>query len=720
MATISEILSIAIRRHQAGQLQAAEESYRHILAVEPGNAQAWHLLGVVAHQVGRHQVAVEHIRRAIALKADEPMFYSNLGEAYRGLKMTPEAIASYQQALSLRPDLAEVHYNLGNALKDAGRPDDAIASYRRAIELRPDYAQAWNNLGNAHLAEKRPAEAVECFQRALQWRPEFAEAHNNLGLAVQALGRHAEAMASFRRALELNPRHAAACTNSGNVAGELGNMAEAVAWYRRAVLLSPDFAEAHYNLGFALQRQGLLGESEACFRRAVEIKPDYPEAYNNFGVVLKDQGRLGEAVLCFQKAMQCDPRHTAAHSNLLLTLQYRSGVTLQELAVAHEEYQRMHAAPLRSQWTDHHDAGEAGRPLRLGFVSPDFRCHPVGYFFVRALENLDPAGCETFCYYDRPTRDRITARCEAAATTWRSVTGQSDRQIAEQIRQDRIDIHFDLAGHTAFNRLLVFARRPAPIQITWIGYEGTTGLEAIDYILADHSTIPEGAERFYREKVLRMPCGYVCYEPPAEAPEVGPLPAAGNGSIRFGSFNNLAKITRETVEAWSEVLRRVPASRLVLKYRGLGDETVCRRYAQMFAESGIASDRLELSPPAEYADYLAAYNQIDVALDPFPFGGGITTCDALWMGVPVVSLPGETFASRHSMSHLVSVGLTETIARDREDYIELAASLAGDLPRLGRLRAELRGRVAASPLCDGRRFAGELLRILRGLKRECP
>ena len=296
----------------------------------------------------------------------------------------------------------------------------------------------------------------------------------------------------------------------------------------------------------------------------------------------------------------------------------------------------------------------------------------------------------------------------------------SDQQIAQQIRDDRINVLFDLTGHTAFNRLLVFARRPAPIQITWIGYEGTTGLEAIDYILGDRYTIPEGAERFYREKVLRMPGGYVCYDPPAEAPEIGPMPAMRNGSIRFGSFNNLAKITPATVEAWSEVLRRVPGSRLMLKYRGLGDAWVCRRYLEMFAACGIASDRLELSPPGEYADYLAAYGQIDIALDPFPFGGGITTCDALWMGVPVISLPGETFASRHSMSHLANAGLTETIARDREDYLDLAASLAGDWPRLARLRAELRGRMAASPLCDKKRFARELMRILHAITRKGP
>jgi predicted O-linked N-acetylglucosamine transferase (SPINDLY family) len=713
MATISEALTIAIRHHQAGHLQAAEEIYRHIVAVDPDNAQAWQLLGVVAHQVGRHEVAVAHIRRAIGLKADEPMFYSNLGEAYRGCKKVPEAIASYQQALALRPDLAEVHYNLGNALKDAGRPADAIASYRRAVELRPDHAQAWNNFGSTLLAEKRPGEALENFQRALHLRPDFVEAHNNLGLALGSLGRHAEATAAFHSALALNPRHVAAHTNLGNLCCELGQLPEATTWYRRAVELNPDFAEAHYNLGFALQRQGQLSESEACFARAVALRPNYSEAYNNFGVILKDQGRLDEAIERYRQALQYEPRHTAAHSNLLLTLQYRNGVTLEELATAHEEYQQRHAAPLRSQWRDHPQDRTPDRPLRLGFLSPDFRCHPVAYFLIRVLEHLDPAGYAKFCYYDRRTQDRLTARFAAAATTWRNVTEQTDEQIAEQIRADQIDILFDLTGHTAFNRLLVFARRPAPIQITWIGYEGTTGLEAIDYILADRYTIPEGTEHFYREKVLRMPAGYVCYDPPADAPPVGPLPAARTGSIQFASFNNLAKITRQTVEAWSAVLQRVPGSRLTLQYHGLGDEGVRRRYLEMFAAAGVAADRLNLSPPTDYAAYLASYNDVDVALDPFPFGGGITTCDALWMGVPVISLPGETVASRHSMSHLCNVGMTETVARDRDQYIELAVGLASDLPRLAAIRAGLRERMAASRLCDGPQFATDLTRLLR-------
>jgi protein O-GlcNAc transferase len=265
---------------------------------------------------------------------------------------------------------------------------------------------------------------------------------------------------------------------------------------------------------------------------------------------------------------------------------------------------------------------------------------------------------------------------------------------------------------------LTFARKPAPIQITWIGYEGTTGLEAMDYILADRHTIPPGQEAFYREQVLRLPDGYVCCDPPATAPLPGSLPAATNGYVRFGSFHSPSKINPRVVEVWAKVLERVPRSRLVLKYRGLGDPLVRERYAGLFAGCGLAAERLEFEPQSEYAEYLAAYRRIDIALDPFPFGGGITTCDALWMGVPVVTYAGETFAGRHSLSHLTNVGLTETIAATLDEYVEIAAGLAGDLPRLGTLRAGLRERMAASPLCDGKRFAENFAAALRGIWQE--
>ena len=346
-------------------------------------------------------------------------------------------------------------------------------------------------------------------------------------------------------------------------------------------------------------------------------------------------------------------------------------------------------------------AAKPRRRLRLGFVSPDFCQHPVGFFLIRALENLDRREAEIVCYNDRAAKDRLTSRFQAAASLWRDVLGWNHERLAAQIRDDKIDILFDLAGHTAHNRMLTFVRKPAPIQITWIGYEGTTGLSAIDYLLADRYMVPEAAEAYYREKVLRLPDCYLCYDPPEDAPAVSALPALRSGRVTFASCNNLAKINAEVVAAWAEILRRVPRARLLLKYRGLEDEGLRARYLDLFAAQGIAADRLDIEGWSPLGELLARHDGIDVALDPFPFAGGVTTCNALWMGVPVVTWPGETFASRHALSYLSTVGLTETIAGSREEYVEIAVRLAADLPRLAAIRAGLRQQMAASPLCDG-------------------
>jgi predicted O-linked N-acetylglucosamine transferase (SPINDLY family) len=747
MPTISEALAMALQHHQAGRLQAAEQIYRQILAIEPNHVDALHLLGVLAYQEGKHELAIEYIGRAIGLEGAEASFHSNLGNVFQALGKLPEAVACHRRALELKPDyagahnnlghvfqaqgmldeavachrralelkpdLANAHHSLGTALKEQGKLPEAVACYRRALELKPDYAEAHNNLGNVLKKQGKPDRAVACYCRALELKPDYAEAHHNLGNTFQAQGKLDEAVACYRRALESKPDYTGAHTNLGNVFQAQGKLDEAVACYRRALGLKPDYAEAHSNLGNAFRAQGMLEEAVACHRRALELKPDYAAAHSNLGNAFEARGMLEEAVACYRRALELKPDYAAAHSNLLFTLQFHAGATLAGLAQAHAEYDRQHAAPLQAARGPYENVRDPHRPLRLGFVSPDFRRHPVGFFLIQALENLDRGQCEVVCYSGGAIQDDLTMRFRAAATTWRDVAGLTDEELAEQIVVDRIDILFDLAGHTSGSRLLAFARKPAPIQVTWIGYEGTTGLRAIDYILADRYTIPPGQEAGYRERVLRMPDGYVCYDPPATSPEVGPLPAAQAGYVRFGSFNKLAKITPHVVGVWAKILGRVPQARLLLKYRGLDDSSVRGRYLDLFTAHGVDPGRLEFAPPSTHAEYLAAYRQVDIALDPFPFGGGATTCDALWMGVPVVTCPGETFASRHSLSHLTNAGLTETVARDLNEYVELAASLAGDWPRLAALRDSLRQRMAASPLCDGKRFGANLMALLR-------
>jgi predicted O-linked N-acetylglucosamine transferase (SPINDLY family) len=499
---------------------------------------------------------------------------------------------------------------------------------------------------------------------------------------------------------------------------EQGRLDEAVASLQQAQRLQPGDAETYHNLGIALNAQGKLDEAVASLQQALRLKPDFVEAHNNLGNALQAQGRLDEAVSCYRQALRLKADCAEAHSNLLLSLHYRADVTLRELAEAHADYERQFAAPLRSTWKPHGNVRNPERQLRLGFVSPDLRRHPVAYFLIRFLENLDRGQCEAICYSNRPAKDDVTTRIQAAAATFRDVFAWSDEHLVEQIRSDQIDILFDLAGHTAKNRLRVFARKPAPIQVTWLGYVGTTGLRAMDYILADRHVIPAGAEAYYCERVLRLPDGYVCYDPPSFAPGVLPLPALERQYVTFASFNNPAKIAPQVVAVWATILRRLPQARLVLKYKALHEASVAVRFREMFAGHGIDPGRVALAGWSGHQEFLEQYNGVDIALDPFPHNGGMTTCEALWMGVPVITCPGTTFAGRQSLTHLSNIGLTETIAHNLDEYADLAVALAGDLARLAAIRAGLRSQVAVSPLCDGQRFAGNLMKLLRGAWRE--
>lgn len=747
MPTPAEIFQLAVQHHQAGNLPQAEQLYQQVLQQEPRHVDALHMLGLLAHGVGRPDVACDYISRAVRVRPDFAEARCNLGTVLQQLGRLDEAVASWREALRLKPQFAEAHSNLGMALMERGRLAEAAASLRQAVEIKPHYAEAHNNLGNVLQQQKKFVEALACYQQALllkpdyadalmnigttlqeqgkfaeavvygeqalRLRPDYSQARFNLGLALLGQQRSVEAIAQLQRAIELQPNHPQACFGLGLAYQEGGRLDEAETWYRRALQLKGDYAEAHHNLGFLLVLQGRPVAALASLREALRLRPDFAEAHNNVGLASKDQGHIDEALAAFRKAVRAKPDHSGAFSNLLLTSHYRTGVTLAELARLHQTFEQQFAAPLRSAWRRHGVDRDPGRKLRVGLVSADFRFHPIGQFLIRAVENLPRDAIELSCYSNWPHADELTRRFQAAAATWWDVVKLSDAELAERVRGDEIDILVDLAGHTAANRLLAFARKPAPIQITWIGYEGTTGLAAMDYIIGDRFTIPAASEASYSERVLRMPDCYICFEPPAAAPDVEPPPALRTGQVTFGSFNNPAKVTAQVMNVWADILRRTPGSRLLLKYRGWDETALCERMWAKFAERGIARERLELQGWSPYGEMLAAYQDVDIALDPFPFAGGVTTCTALWMGVPVVTAPGDIFASRHSYSYLSNVGLTETIAENLQGYIRTAVDLARDLPQLAELRSGLRRRMAASPLCDGPRFGQNLAALLR-------
>ena len=581
----------------------------------------------------------------------------------------------------------------------AGRRDEAERIYREILAADPDHRDALHLLGVIDYEAGRHEQALERIRLAIAADGSHATFHNSLGAVYQALGDLPRAVSAYETSILLDMDYADAHGNLGLALRELGRPAASVQSLRRALQLKPGNPNLLNSLGITLRSLGRIAEAADCYRGAIASREAFWEPHSNLGNILKDQCQTDEAIGHYQRAIELAPQVNIIRSNLLCALHYRDGITAGELAAAHDEFERSFGAPLRSTWKPHDNDQDPDRPLRLGFLSPDLHRHPVGYFLIGLLEHLDRAQAQAFGYSTGGTPDDLTARLRAAAAQWRDVGPLSDEGIAETIREDGIDILFDLAGHTGNNRLLVLARKPAPIQITWAGYVGTAGLAAIDHLLADRFEVPPELEHHYRENVLRMPNAYVCYEPPS-SPPVAPLPALDRGSVTFGSFSNPAKLGPQVAAPWAKILARVPNARLVLKYKGLDDPVHADRLMRYFAEQGVDLARVELQGDSPQAELLPHYDEIDIALDPFPYGGGVTTLEALWMGVPVVTLPGETFASRHALTHLANVGVDGTIARDLDHYVDLAVSLAADLPALAALRADLRERMRASPLCE--------------------
>ena len=593
----------------------------------------------------------------------------------------------------------------------AGDLAGAVADYERALQLNPKVPEALSNLGLALKDLGRPAEAVACYEQALALKPDAAEVLSNLGAALKDLGRLDAAVASFRRALSLKPDYPGALSNLGNVLKEQGQFDEAIECYRQALARRPDYPEALSNLGNALRERNLVDEAVGHFRRALALKPDFPEALSNCGNALKDQGLLDEAIECYEQAIRLRPRFAEAHSNLLMTLHYSERLVQRNTLDEARRFARLIevASSARQVFSN---SADPHRRLRIGYVSADLRSHPVGIFLDGILASHDPAMVEIFCYSNARIEDDVTRRLRQRADHWRIIAGVSDTAADAAIRRDAIDILVDLSGHTSGNRLPLFALKPAPVQATWLGYVDTTGLTAMDHILADRIVVPPGDEASFTEKVWRLPQTYFCFTPPAFDVPLVDRPAGR--PLTFGSFNNRAKLTPATIGLWAGVLNATPGSRLLVKTAFVDNPTIRQEILGQFAVHGIGAERLTLEGPSSRADLLAAYNRIDIALDPFPYGGGLTTAEALWMGVPVVTLQGPRWVSRAAASILTTVGLPELVALDVEGYVRTAKALADDRRRLEAHHRELRQTVEKSPLCDGPR----LTRAVEGFYRD--
>jgi len=615
-----------------------------------------------------------------------------------------QASALYYEILARDSQCADALHLLGVIEHQNGHHERAVQLIRRASILAPENPAIYSNLGEAYRHLDRLDEAIANFRKALALQPAYPDALSNLGNALSTQGRFEEALSCYQKAVAINPALPETHNNLGNLFLEREQFDQAYTCFQKALALKPDFAEAHNNLGNLFNHRGQPDEAFTCYQRSLALNPHLADTHNNLGGIFKDRGQLDEAITHHRQALALEPGRADIHSNLILAELYRCGDEPGVIAAELSRWNEQHARPLGRLVRSHANDRAPDRRLRIGYVSADFRSHPVGWFLRPLFAAHDRQSFGLFCYSNVRHPDHVTAELQTHAEGWREIAGQTDRAVAELIRQDRIDLLVDLTLHTAKNRLLVFAHQPAPVQATYLAYPGNSGLETIDYRLTDlHLDPPDQAAPPGTEQPIRLPETYWCYQPVVTpAPAVTPLPASTNGYVTFGCLNNFCKVTPATLAAWCRLLLALPTARLLLHTHPGSHRS---RLQELFASNAVDPQRVRFVDFLPEAQYLQSYQSIDIGLDPFPFCGGTTTCDALWMGVPVISLAGPTPVTRGGLSLLANVGLRELVAHSIEDYVEKATALARDLPRLAALRASLRERMQRSPLMDAPRFA---------------
>jgi predicted O-linked N-acetylglucosamine transferase (SPINDLY family) len=708
----------AIDALRAGRLDDAARLLAAAIDAAPHVPEPHANLGLVLLALGRAGEAETSCRRAVALRGDLVAAHVNLGNALRVLGRPDEAAASYRRALALDPTLAEAHNNLGVVLAARGDRDGAKASYTRALALRGDYAEAHVNLGAALWADGDAPAAVASYRAALALRPHDAETHNNLGVALAALGELDTALASLDRAIALHPGYAEAHANRGNAMRARGDTAAAMAAYVRALELRPDLAELHANVASLLLAQGGVDDALGRCRRALELAPDLAVAHAVLGNVLADRGDLPAAVAALERAVALEPTSAEHHANLIFVLDLDARTTEARALAERRRWNERHARPHARRVERPDRDPDPARRLRVGYVSADFKRHSAAAAFGPVLLHHDPAAVEVTCYSGVVAPDDLTERFRRAAARWRPINGLSDDAVARMIADDAIDVLVDLSGYSAGTRLAVFGRRPAPVQVTAWGHALGTGLDAMDYFLADPVAVPAALRASLVERVVDLP-SLIPYGAPPDAPPVAELPARSRGHVTFGSFNRPAKLGRAVLELWADVLAGLPGSRLLLKYTGLDAPATAGRLRAVLAARGVDPDRLELRGGSSQAEHLAAYGDVDIALDPFPHGGGVTALEGLWMGVPLITRLGERVPGRLGASFLERLGLDDWIATGPDEYVRLAVEHARDLARLARLRGELRARLAASPIGDATAYCRAVEAAYRAMWRSC-
>lgn len=698
----------AAQRYADGEAQALALTERY-----PRDPFGWKALGVVYEGLGRAAEALPAMQRAAELQPEDAEAHFNLGNGYKCVRRLVEAEASYQRALELNPLMGQALTNLAGVYCDQRRLNEAEKKYRIALRLQPNNVEACNALGVVLHHQEHYAEARDFYQRAISLNPDYVKALNNLGITLAAEGRSDEAEELFRRAIDKGQDFAQAFGEFGGYLLGRGRHDEAESFLLRAVELDPEYAEAYSNMGVLAAHRRKFTEAEFFYRKAMDIKPGYLTAMGNLATLLKDVGKGDEGIAMLRELSGSGGGELWMVSNLLFSMTHNENVDPEMLFEEHRAFGRRLESAVSEQF-NHPNSRDGERPLRLGFVSADLRDHPVMLFVEPVWRSLDKKRFSIFAYSNYPREDDKSVILKRYAEGWRNVSGLSDQSLAKMIREDGIDILVDLSGHTAGNRLAVFAMKPAPLQISWIGYPATTGLRAMDYYLVDKYCAPVGTmDDQFVEKLVRLPAAWA-FQPAGSVP-LGVLPALFSGKFTFGSFNRVSKLSDRSIGLWSRVLLEVPGARMLLG--GVEEKEAEQRLVERFAARGIGVERLLFYPRVAFEEYQALHNKIDLLLDTVPYTGGTTTNHGLWMGVPTLTLAGATLPGRQGAALMNHVGLPEFVADSEDDFVAKAVAWSQNLSDLMVIRAGLRVRIANTELRSPQRVTRGIEAALRGMWR---
>jgi protein O-GlcNAc transferase len=753
----------------AGRTLEAEGYYKKCIGLNKERCEPYNNLGALYYERGLYEDAKFEILQAIRLNPQYKDAYNNLGNVFKALGKVDDAIDEYRKSISIDPRYKEAIFNMGVALEKIENYTDAIDCYRNALEIDPSYFDAANNLGNVYKIIGNRQKAKECYLLAIKLKNTFAEAHNNLGLLYTEDGELDKAKFHLERAIDIDPKYYIALNNLGNTLRELGCLTEAEKCYVNATGINPTYAEAFNNLGIVRNDMGKRAAATDAYHAALKLKSDYAEVYNNLGLlqqekgelenslsnllmahkiysaspeihsnignVMRELGRLQEAERWCRAALMLDPGKSKSHNNLGNILKeigaidkavesYRNALNIKYDPRHHSNL--LFTMCLSENLTDASYIEEAKifgqrnkrqsniikkqriasyQKIKIGFLSGDMRTHPVGFFIEGLLENIDKNKFEVVGYSTVVELDSYGKKIMEKFDLYRFLYGISDENSAKIIGEDTIDILIDLSGHTANNRLPILTFKPATILVSWLGYFASTGLDEVDYILADNYVVPKDSKELFIEKIYHLPNSYICMKPIEDAPIVMPLPALTNGFITFGCFNNLSKVNDDVINIWVNILDAVPQSKLFLKTKQLNTEESKELIKEKFRYLGVGSERLILEGASPRIELLSKYSKIDISLDPFPFPGGTTTFESLWMGVPVLTLSGKDFLSRVGESIMINAGLSEWVAENKDDYVKKALQFSSKIDDLDRTRSKLREQVKESPLFNAKLFA---------------